>query len=102
VANAIYVWGIAQALGGRVLLRMEDHDRGRSRPEYQGAILDDLKWLGLVPDVGAGELRGGTSLYRQSDCDELHRGALTALVRSGRVYGCDCSRKGSAEASIDR
>ena len=39
---------------------MEDHDRGRSRPEYEAAALDDLDWLGLVPDLGsAGELRGG-------------------------------------------
>jgi glutamyl-Q tRNA(Asp) synthetase len=101
VANATYVWGIARALGGRVLLRMEDHDRGRSRPEYEGAILDDLEWLGLVPDVGAAELRGGTTLYRQSDCDELYRAALTALARSGWVYGCDCSRKEIAAEAGD-
>jgi hypothetical protein len=38
--NAIYVWGIARALGGRVLLRIEDHDRQRSRKAHERAILD--------------------------------------------------------------
>ena len=66
VANAVYVWGIAGAVGGRVLLRLEDHDRGRSRPEYERAILDDLEWLGLTPDIGTiAELRAGASPYRR-------------------------------------
>jgi glutamyl/glutaminyl-tRNA synthetase len=49
VANAVYVWGIARALDGRVLLRLEDHDRLRCRPEYESALLEDLEWLGLEP-----------------------------------------------------
>src|SRR5688500_16904812 len=48
VVNAIYTWGVAGALGGRVLLRIEDHDRIRSRAEYEVAILTDLEWLGFV------------------------------------------------------
>ena len=52
VVNAIYVWGIARALGGRVLLRIEDHDRIRCRPEYEAALLEDLDWLGFEPDLG--------------------------------------------------
>src|SRR5689334_2518252 len=39
VANAVWVWGLARALGGRVLLRLEDHDRGRCRPGYEAALL---------------------------------------------------------------
>ncbi len=35
---------------GRVLLRIEDHDRQRSRPEYEASILEDLAWLGFVHD----------------------------------------------------
>ena len=62
VANAIWVWGVARALGGRVLLRMEDHDRGRSRVEYERSVLEDLEWLGLVPDLGGpDEWRRGAS-----------------------------------------
>ncbi len=94
VANAIWVWGVARALGGRVLLRIEDHDRGRSRPPYEQAVLEDLEWLGLVPDVGLpGELRAGASAFRQSDCDEIYAGALDRLRGSQRVFACDCSRR---------
>jgi glutamyl-tRNA synthetase/glutamyl-Q tRNA(Asp) synthetase len=94
VANAIYVWGVARALGGRVLLRVEDHDRGRSRPEYEAAALEDLEWLGLVPDLGTpAELRLGASPYRQSDCDGAYAAALEELARTARVYACDCTRR---------
>ena len=102
VANAIYVWGVARALGGRVLLRVEDHDRGRSRPEYEAAALEDLEWLGLVPDLGTlTELRRGTSPHRQSDCDRVYRAALEELTRAARVYACDCSRKEIAAEAGD-
>src|SRR4051812_11618506 len=68
VANALHVWGIARAWGGQVLLRLEDHDRGRCRPEYESSILEDLEWLGLIPDIGAAaEFRAGPSPHRQSD-----------------------------------
>lgn len=84
VVNAIYVWGIAGARGGRVLLRIEDHDRIRSRPEYEAAILEDLEWLGFGP---------ASSYERQSDHDEIYERALAGLRRSHHVYACDCSRK---------
>ena len=87
VVNAIYVWGMARAAGGRVLLRMEDHDRIRCRPEYEASILDDLAWLGFAPDDGL------HPLLRQSDRDEVYRGALDCLRRTHYVYVCDCSRK---------
>ena len=48
LANAIYAWGFAYAHGGRVLLRIEDHDRQRCRPEYEAALLDDLDRLGIA------------------------------------------------------
>jgi hypothetical protein len=52
VVNAILVWGVARALGGTVLLRIEDHDRIRSRPKYDAAPLEDLDWLGFTADAG--------------------------------------------------
>src|SRR3954468_15597550 len=68
VANAVYVWGLARALDGRVLLRVEDHDRGRCRPEYEVALLQDLEWLGLEPDIGKpAEYRSEISPHRQSN-----------------------------------
>jgi glutamyl-tRNA synthetase/glutamyl-Q tRNA(Asp) synthetase len=94
VANAVYVWGLARALGGRVLLRLEDHDRGRCRPAYESALLDDLEWLGLEPDLGTiAELRDGPSPYRQSDCGAVYDRALGELGAAGLVFACDCSRK---------
>jgi glutamyl-tRNA synthetase/glutamyl-Q tRNA(Asp) synthetase len=82
--NAVYVWGIARALGGRVLLRIEDHDRGRCRPEYDRAMLEDLAWLGLVPDDGP---------VRQSDDATVYEEWLARLARQRHVYVCDCSRR---------
>lgn len=102
VASAIYVWGVARALGARLLLRVEDHDRGRSRPEYEAAALEDLEWLGLAPDLGtAAELRRGPSPHRQSDCGRAYRAALEELARAGRVYACDCTRKEIAAEAGD-
>jgi glutamyl-Q tRNA(Asp) synthetase len=48
IVNAVYVWGETRARGGRVLLRLEDHDRQRSQPRFEAAILDDLAWLGFA------------------------------------------------------
>jgi glutamyl/glutaminyl-tRNA synthetase len=93
---------VARALGGRVLLRMEDHDRGRSRAEYETAVLEDLEWLGLVPDLGDPvELRRGASAYRQSDSDHAYAAALEELARAAAVFGCDCSRKEIAAEAGD-
>jgi len=84
VASAVWTWGIARAAGGSVLLRIEDHDRGRCRPEYERAILEDLAWLGLAPDRGRP--------LRQSDHDAAYRRATLNLARRSQVYACGCSR----------
>ncbi|MEO5763523.1 MAG: glutamate--tRNA ligase family protein [Vicinamibacteria bacterium] len=84
VASAIAVWGVARAFGGRVLLRLEDHDQVRSRPEYEEAIIEDLHWLGFEPDEAP---------VRQSDRHSLYRDALHRLHAHGLVYACGCSRK---------
>jgi glutamyl-Q tRNA(Asp) synthetase len=94
VVNAIYVWGMARAMGGRVLLRVEDHDRQRCRREHEVALLDDLDWLGCVPDVFPTEAyRAGACDGRQSDRDAHHRRAVEGLIARGLVYGCDCTRR---------
>ena len=84
VANAIYVWGMAASADADVLLRIEDHDRVRSRPEFEIALLEDLEWLGFRADAGP---------IRQSDDDAPYAAALARLRDEGLVYGCDCSRK---------
>jgi glutamyl/glutaminyl-tRNA synthetase len=53
IVNAVYVWGETRARNGRILLRIEDHDRQRSRPEFDAAMVEDLAWLGFAPDERA-------------------------------------------------
>jgi glutamyl-Q tRNA(Asp) synthetase len=98
VVNAIYTWGIARALDGVVLLRIEDHDRERSRPEYERGILDDLSWLGLLDDVP-----GGTAApyVRQSDREAMYADALALLEARRLVYACSCSRKQIGQLAAD-
>jgi glutamyl-Q tRNA(Asp) synthetase len=92
--NALYVWNTARALGCRVLLRIEDHDRQRVRPAFEAGILDDLDWLELAPDVHpTAAFRGGRCEGRQSDREAVYRDALERLRGEGVVYACDCSRR---------
>ena len=71
VLNAIEVWQAARLdPGGRVLLRIEDHDRQRSRKDYEQAILEDLDWLGFAADG---------PLVRQSERDPIYKDALEGL-----------------------
>lgn len=99
VLNAAYVWGMARALGGRVLLRLEDHDRTRCRPEYEAAILADLDWLGFRADVyPTDRFRDGRCDGRQSDREAVYRDALDNLRSRNLVYACDCSRREIAGA----
>jgi glutamyl/glutaminyl-tRNA synthetase len=94
VLNATSVWDQARQRGGRVLLRIEDHDRGRCRPEYEAGILDDLDWLGFRPDVYPTEdFRTGRCAGRQSDREAIYREAFEILRAKGLVYACDCTRR---------
>jgi glutamyl-tRNA synthetase/glutamyl-Q tRNA(Asp) synthetase len=93
LVNALYTWGIARATGGRVVLRIEDHDRQRSRLTYESALLEDLQRLGLEPDEPPiAVFRAGPTPYRQSDAGETYAAAVAALRADGLVYACDCSR----------
>jgi glutamyl-tRNA synthetase/glutamyl-Q tRNA(Asp) synthetase len=91
VANALCVWNAARAAGGEVVLRIEDHDRKRSRPEYEAAILEDLEWLGFAPE-GA--------MIRQSERHAIYEAALDDLRRKGLVYACECARSDLTPAEI--
>lgn len=95
VVNAQHVWGIARERGGRVILRIEDHDRTRCREEYVDGILEDLEWLGFVPDSIA---------PRQSSAERTARygAALERLRANDLVYACDCSRRDIAMDVPDR
>jgi glutamyl/glutaminyl-tRNA synthetase len=76
-----------------VVLRIEDHDRQRSRREYERDLLDDLDALGLAADEPSTDvLRAGPSPYRQSDCGPRYAAALEGLRERDLVYACDCAR----------
>ncbi len=99
--NAVVVWGLARALDGRVVLRLEDHDRGRCRPAFADAILDDLDWLGLEPDVApTAAYRDGPAL-RQSARSARYAAVLGAWEAAGVVYACRCSRRDGTVPSTD-
>jgi glutamyl-Q tRNA(Asp) synthetase len=94
VLNASYVWNAARVRGARVLLRIEDHDRERCRPEYEAGILDELDWLGFRPDVyPTACFRAGRCEGRQSDRGAVYAAAVQSLVARGRVYACGCTRR---------
>ena len=98
VANALHVWNEAHAHGGRVLLRIEDHDRERCRPDYETALLDDLDWLGLVPDLyPTSAFRNASGRVpcesRQSDRGATYAAMAEQLSVQGLLYACRCSRR---------
>ena len=93
LANAIFVWGLARATGARVVLRIEDHDRQRCRPEFEAALLGDIDRLGIAADEpSTDDLRAGPSPYRQSDNGSVYAAAVEALAGATDVYACDCAR----------
>ncbi|MDT8344077.1 MAG: tRNA glutamyl-Q(34) synthetase GluQRS [Thermohalobaculum sp.] len=83
-------WSGARAAGGRFLVRMEDLDRDRSRPDFAAAILRDLAWLGIDWD--------GPVLF-QSTRLAAYQAALTRLAARGLTYRCACTRRDIAEAA---
>jgi glutamyl-Q tRNA(Asp) synthetase len=87
VLNAIYVWETARASGNaaKVLMRIEDHDRTRSRPEFEKALREDLAWLGFEADG---------DLTRQSERSAIYASVLDGLRERGLIYACECSRSG--------
>jgi glutamyl-tRNA synthetase/glutamyl-Q tRNA(Asp) synthetase len=100
VVNAVYVWGMMGNAGGRVTLRIEDHDAQRSRPEFERAILEDLEWLGFMPDdPPIAAFRAGRCMGRQSDRHAVYEATLNGLRAKGLVYACECSRSDIVAAS---
>lgn len=108
----LLAWLSVRSRGGELVLRLEDIDPQRSRPEYVTALLDDLRWLGLDWDYGPGGLRGevapwppspeGTgawtpgaegAFFYQSRRAAVYAAALAALEAAGASYPCFCTRR---------
>lgn len=87
--SAIFAFETAKSLGGRFLLRIEDIDVGRCRPEYEAGIYEDLAWLGLAWE---------TPVRRQSEHFADYEQALKRLRDMEVVYPCFATRKEIADA----
>ena len=77
--------------GGEWILRIEDLDTARCRPEYARQVEEDLRWLGLAWDEG-GSAGGPDAPYFQSERTALYEAALARLRGMGLVYPCFCTR----------
>ena len=87
--SAILNHDAARASGGSFVLRIEDIDRSRARPEWEAAIYEDLRWLGLDWEE---------PVMRQSDRMPAYAEALDRLWDMGVLYPCDCRRRDILEA----
>ncbi|MBK7594539.1 MAG: hypothetical protein IPJ11_04675 [Gemmatimonadetes bacterium] len=93
VLHAAWVWGVAEAVGARLVVRMEDHDRSRCTPGFERSILEDLAWLGYTTtDPSLESLSRRPSPYRQSDVPHRYQAAFDQLAARGLLYGCTCTR----------
>ena len=88
--TALVAWMRARSKGARFLLRIEDLDPQRSKPEHERAQIEDLRAVGIDWD---GEP------VRQSERHDLYAEALAELERQGRVYPCWCTRAEIREAA---
>lgn len=86
--SALTAYEAARAVGGRLILRIEDIDVTRSRPEFEAAIYEDLAWLGLEWE---------TPVRRQSEHVDDYQAALAALTADHLTYRCFRTRKDIAE-----
>ena len=81
--SCLLAWLSARSAGGGMVLRLEDLDPDRCRPEYCGQVMRDLEWLGLDWD--------GAPVY-QSRRTEVYRQAFQTLEQQGLIYPCFCTR----------
>lgn len=91
--TALLSWLDIRLRRGVYIMRVEDVDSQRSRPEYEARMLDDLRWLGLDWDEGP-DVGGNYGPYRQSACHERYLQALAKLD----TFACTCTRKDLAQA----
>lgn len=90
--SALFTWAAAEALGGVTLLRIEDIDTARCKPEFDAAILEDLQWLGLS---------WPHPVLRQSTRFSAYAAAAGRLKAMDLLYPCFCTRKAVAERASD-
>ena len=92
VFAAVMSWLSVRSRRGRWILRIEDLDPQRSRPEYARMIEDDLDWLGLDWDEGGTEDRGACGPYSQSRRGDIYADMIERVIATGYTYPCTCTR----------
>src|SRR3990167_1755447 len=85
--TALFNFLFAKKFGGKFILRIEDTDSERSKPEYEKDILEVLKWLGIYWDEGGG-INGPYAPYRQSERLGIYLEYLKNLLLSGDAFYC--------------
>ncbi|HEX4839333.1 MAG TPA: glutamate--tRNA ligase, partial [Rhabdochlamydiaceae bacterium] len=93
---AIFNVIFAKHFGGKFILRIEDTDRTRSRPEYEKSIFDALHWAGITWDEGP-DIGGPFGPYRQSERTEIYQQHCQQLLESGKAYKCFATPEELAE-----
>jgi glutamyl-tRNA synthetase len=88
--TALFNLAFARRHQGRFVLRIEDTDQNRSRPEYEEGLLKALRWVGIEWDEGP-DVGGPYAPYRQSERLELYHRYAAQLVEQGDAYYCFCS-----------
>ncbi len=88
--TALFNWAYARRMGGVFVLRVEDTDRARSTDEYEAAILDGMRWLGIDWDEGPG-VGGPFEPYRQTERFDRYAAVRERLIDEGHAYRCFCS-----------
>jgi glutamyl-tRNA synthetase len=99
--QALFNYAFARGQGGRFILRIEDTDRARSSIQFEQAILDALRWLGLGWDEGP-EVGGPHAPYRQSERTAIYREHVDRLLAGGHAYRCFCARERLEAMRADR
>lgn len=100
-ASFVATWALARALGGKILLRIDDLDAQRMRPEYVEDIFRTLDWLGVDWDEGPFSVNDFTENWSQHLRIDLYENALTQLRQTGDLYVCNCSRKDIQQRSTN-
>jgi glutamyl-tRNA synthetase len=87
---SLFNWAWARKNGGRFILRIEDTDQARSKPEHEDAIIAALAWLGVTADESP-TAGGDHGPYRQSERREIYTRHADQLIEGGHAYRCFCT-----------
>lgn len=97
VRSAFFAWLFARNQKGQFIVRIEDTDQERSKPEYTEWLLNDMEWLGLDWDEGP-RVGGSFGPYYQTERTEIYQEFANKLLQSGRAFKCYCTEEELNEA----